>query len=163
MRDDQPTDDVPTTVPAGAPDPTAGDAPPDAVADGDAPWLHGTWHVAEVDGAALADGLEGPAWLTFEGDGQVYGYAGVNHVRATWRVRGDRLEVGPVVQTMMAGPPAPTATEQAVTAVLGDGGTLEAAGDEVRLRTPAGRLARLVRTAPSTVRPEPDAGPHVLA
>ncbi len=139
------------------------EAAADGVAGGDATWLHGTWRVAEVDGVALEDGIEGPPALTFEGDGQVYGYAGVNHVRATWRVTDGRLDLGPVVQTMMAGPPGPTATEQAVTAVLADGGTVRADGDAVELRTPAGRVARLVASdAPAAPAADPGDGPHVL-
>ncbi|QGQ18854.1 META domain-containing protein [Cellulomonas sp. JZ18] len=140
-----------------------GDPTPDGVAGGDVDWLHGTWRVAEVDDAALADGLQGPPRLTFEGDGQVYGYAGVNHVRGTWRLTEGRLEVGPVVQTMMAGPPEATATEQAVTALLEEGGSAERTGAEVRVRTPSGRVFRLT-PAPEPDAPEPDptAGPHVL-
>ncbi|MFC8193287.1 META domain-containing protein [Cellulomonas sp. NPDC057328] len=164
MRDDERTDgpaadDVAEGATAEAPDGVA----PDGVADGDATWLHGTWRVTEVDGEALEDGIEGPPWLTFEGDGQVYGYAGVNHVRGTWRVTDGRLDLGPVVQTMMAGPPGPTATEQAVTAVLADGGAVRADGDDVEVRTPAGRVARLVRSAaPAEPEPDPQDGPHVL-
>ncbi|WP_136519381.1 META domain-containing protein [Cellulomonas telluris] len=143
------------------------DGPADGVADGDAGWLHGTWRVAEVDGAPLADGLQGPPRLTFEGDGQVYGYAGVNRVRGTWRLTDGRLDVGPVVQTMMAGPPEATATEQAVTAFLGEGGTVERAGADVHVRTPGGHVVRLEPSqdpdGPGADEAAPDpAGPHVL-
>lgn len=156
MRDDEQAD-LPTTA-----DGTGGPAP-DGVAGGDVPWLHGTWRVAEVDGTALEDGISGPPWLTFEGDGQVYGYAGVNHVRGTWRVAGGLLDVGPLAQTMMAGPPGPTATEQAVTTLLGDGGTLEHHDDEVTLRGPGGRVARLVASVePDAPAPDPGDGPHLL-
>ena len=46
------------------------------------------------------------ASLTFEGDGQVFGTGGVNRLRGTWSVDGDTLTFGPVVSTLMAGPPA---------------------------------------------------------
>lgn len=135
----------------------------DGVAGGDADWLHGTWRVAAVDEEPLAGGPQGPPTLTFEGDGQVYGYAGVNRVRGTWRLAGDRLDVGPVVQTMMAGPPEATVTEQAVTALLGEGGTTARVGDGVEVRTPSGRVFRLEPShEPEEPGPDPAGGPHVL-
>ena len=109
-------------------------------------WLHGTWRVARVDGADLADGLQGPPWLTFDGDGQVFGYAGVNRVRGTWRLEGTRLAFGPFVATLMAGPPDATATERAVLGLLEDGGSVTRDGDVVTLQTPGGRVGEIVRS-----------------
>jgi|GEM_PF-749741 len=155
MRDDEPTTAGPAGVDASGADP-AGAVP-------DAPWLHGTWRVLSVDGAELADGLQGPPWLTFDGDGVVFGYAGVNRVRGTWRLDGTTLSFGPVVATLMAGPPEATATERAVLAVLQDGGTVAPGPGRFGVRTPAGRTAELVH-APANASDEPavDAGPHVL-
>ncbi|MCC2335731.1 META domain-containing protein [Cellulomonas wangsupingiae] len=129
----------------------------------DAPWLHGTWQVARIDGAEPAAGLQGPPWLTFEGDGVVFGYAGVNRVRGTWRLDGSTLTFGPVVATLMAGPADATATERSVLAVLQDGGTVTPGPEGCGVRTPAGRTAELVRTsARPAADPPVDAGPHVL-
>ncbi|ADG75295.1 protein of unknown function DUF306 Meta and HslJ [Cellulomonas flavigena DSM 20109] len=137
MRDDeQPTSS--TDVPAGG---DAGGAVPDA------PWLHGTWRVTGVDGTPPADGLHGAPWLTFEGDGVVFGHAGVNRVRGTWRLEGGDLTFGPVVATLMAGPTQATATERAVLGVLQDGGSVTPDGDAFTLRTRAGRALTLVRAA----------------
>ncbi len=136
MADDA-DDDVTRTGPTGT-------DPAGQVVAGDEGWLHGTWRLTHVDDAALADGLQGPPWLTFDGDGVVFGYAGVNRVRGTWRLEGDLLVLGPVVATLMAGPPEATATERAVLAVLSDGGTLVRDGDGFTVRTPAGRTAVLV-------------------
>ncbi|SFK55022.1 META domain-containing protein [Cellulomonas sp. KH9] len=119
----------------------AGSSPPDR-------WLHGTWQVVRADGDALADGLQGPPWLTFDGDGVVFGYAGVNRVRGTWWLAGNALTFGPVVATLMAGPPEAARTERAVLGLLRDGGELERADDVVTLRTAEGRTAELVRTTP---------------
>ncbi|MBO3088686.1 META domain-containing protein [Cellulomonas dongxiuzhuiae] len=111
----------------------------------DAPWLHGTWRVVRCDGAPLADGMQGPPWLTFDGDGMVFGHAGVNRVRGTWRLDGTALTFGPVVATLMAGPPGATATERTVLGVLQDGGQVTSEPDTFTLRTPGGRVLELVR------------------
>ncbi|UZN01967.1 META domain-containing protein [Cellulomonas sp. S1-8] len=147
MRDDG--HDEPTTA-----DPTG--AVPDA------PWLHGTWRVVRVDGTDLADGLQGPPWLTFDGDGMVFGYAGVNRVRGTWRLEGSTLSFGPVVATLMAGPPEATTTERAVLGLLQDGGVVASQDGTLTLRTPGGRAAELVRAPASGDAAPVDAGPHAL-
>jgi heat shock protein HslJ len=82
-----------------------------------------------------ADPLQLP-WLTFDGDGQVYGFAGVNRVRGTWVLEGDRLSFGPVASTLMAGPDPSMAVErevlrllsEVVTVAVGDDGTLQLTG-----------------------------------
>lgn len=120
----------------------------DVQAEDSSAWLHGTWQVVRVDGAVLADGLQGPPWLTFDGDGMVYGHAGVNRVRGTWRLDGTALTFGPVAATLMAGPPDATATERAVLAFLQDGGTVSRGPGVATLRGPGGRTAEL-RRAPA--------------
>ena len=115
------------------------------------PWLHGTWRVTGIDGAPPAGGPHDPPWLTFDGDGVVFGHAGVNRVRGTWRLDDAELSFGPVVATLMAGAPEATATERAVLAVLQDGGTVTAAADVLTVRTAAGRALTLAR-APGAAR-----------
>jgi len=108
--------------------------------------VDGTWRftaLAEADVAALG---ERPPWLTFDGDGQVYGLAGVNRVRGTWTADGDTISFGPVVSTLMAGPPDATACEQAVLALLGSTLTVVAPrADELQLVSADGASAALVR------------------
>ena len=112
------------------------------------PWLHGTWQVRHLDGRALADGLQGPAWLTLEGDGVVFGYAGVNRVRGTWRLDGATLSFGPVVATRMAGPDEATETETAVLGLLGTGGAVTAGDGRATVLTTDGRTFGLARVDP---------------
>ncbi|GIG39576.1 META domain-containing protein [Cellulomonas phragmiteti] len=129
----------------------------------DVPWLHGTWRVLRVDGADLADGLQEPPWLTFDGDGVVFGYAGVNRVRGTWQLTDGTLAFGPVVATLMAGPPAATATERAVLGLLQEGGVVTPGDDAFAVRGPGGRTAELVRAPADTGDPvHVDGEPHVL-
>lgn len=124
----------------------------------DAPWLHGTWTVVRCDGAALTSDPGELPWLTFDGDGVVFGHAGVNRVRGTWRTAGTTLAFGPVVATLMAGTSEATATERAVLAILQDGGTVTPRGDDAfTLRTTAGRAADLVR---ASVEPSADGPPR---
>ena len=80
--------------------------------------LAGTWTVVRIGDVAAVPGAQGPPSLTFEGDGQVYGYGGVNRLRSTYALDVDHLTLGPVVATRMAGPDAPTAAERALLAAL---------------------------------------------
>lgn len=79
----------------------------------------GTWRLVLLDGEPPADETRGPVILTFDGDGVVYGMAGVNRVRSTWTVDEDELVLGPVVSTMMAGPEPAMDTERRLLALLG--------------------------------------------
>lgn len=92
----------------------------------------GTWHLVLLGGAPPASATRGPVTLTFEGDGMLYGMAGVNRVRGTWAVEDDELTVGPMVSTLMAGPEDAMATERALIALLGE--TLAVALDDGGLR-----------------------------
>ena len=148
MRDDgqdRPELDPTEPDPTGPDEARAAQARPDHVGfDPDTPWLHGTWQVTAIDGVDLA-GMPAP-WLTFDGDGVVFGHAGVNRVRGTWRLDHDELTFGPVVATLMAGPPQATAAERALLGVLDSGGTVSRRADGFTLRG-AGRSVDLVRAA----------------
>jgi len=119
-------------------------------------WLHGTWRVLRVGDVDVAAGLDEAPWLTFDGDGVVFGHAGVNRVRGTWHVvEGAEppddapdavvLAFGPVVATRMAGTPAATAAERAVLRVLETGGALDRRDDGATLRASDGRVTELRR------------------
>ncbi|WP_019136603.1 META domain-containing protein [Cellulomonas massiliensis] len=118
--------------------------------------LIGEWRVAGLDGTdATPEDLEqADAWLRFDGDGQLVGKAGVNRVRGTWTLEGDTLTFGPVVSTMMAGPPGPTAVEQAVTALLAGPLVLRTEDDGA----PLGALELVAGGATLTLRRDPAAG-----
>ncbi len=143
MRDDGQDLATPGTERSG------GRASPGPAPDGDvdaAAWLHGTWLVRLVDGVRPADGLQGPPWLVLEGDGVVFGYAGVNRVRGTWHLERDVLGFGPVVATRMAGPEPAAATERAVLGFLSGGGEVEPRGDRLVVHGADGRNVELERT-----------------
>ena len=107
--------------------------------------LAGTWRFTAVQGADVSTGLRSAPFLTFDGDGQVYGDAGVNRVRGTWELQGTRLVLGPMVSTMMAGPPEAMNCEQRILRLLGDPLEVVAPdGDTVELDG-SGGAATLVR------------------
>lgn len=113
----------------------------------------GTWRLVLLDGLPPATDTRGPVTLTFDGDGMLYGMAGVNRVRATWSAGEDgQLVVGPLVSTMMAGPQDAMATERMLIDLLG--GPLAATVDDGGLRLVAedGAEAVLV-TADEVTRP----------
>jgi len=108
--------------------------------------VDGTWRFTALAGADVAALGERAPWLTFDGDGQVYGMAGVNRVRGTWTADGDTIRFGPVVSTLMAGPPEATACERAVLGLLSSTLTVAAPGArELRLVSAEGADAALVR------------------
>ena len=93
----------------------------------------GTWRLVLLAGRPPARDTHGPVTLTFDGDGMLYGMAGVNRVRATWSSdEDDQLAVGPLVSTMMAGPADAMATERELLALLSQ--PLAAAVDDGGLR-----------------------------
>jgi heat shock protein HslJ len=92
----------------------------------------GTWRLVLLAGRPPAADTRGAVTLTFDGDGMLYGMAGVNRVRATWSSADDQLAVGPLVSTMLAGPQDAMATEQALLALLA--GPLAATVDDGGMR-----------------------------
>ena len=110
--------------------------------------LRGTWTLLELDDAAPAAGPRGAVHLTFEGDGVVYGMSGVNSVRGTWTLEDGTLVLGPLVSTLMAGEPGPTATEQALVALRRPRRLVTAAAAGLRRAGDHGSSALLARTAP---------------
>jgi len=80
--------------------------------------LVGTWQVTAVGGADVPPDSPHAPWLTFDGDGQVYGMSGVNRVRGTFVVEGETVTFGPMASTMMAGPDDAMRVEAAVLATL---------------------------------------------
>jgi heat shock protein HslJ len=106
--------------------------------------LAGTWRFTELEGAQVEGPRRTTPWLTFDGDGQVFGLAGVNRVRGTWVLDRDTLTFGPVVSTLMAGPPDAMECERQVLRLLGDEVRVSTPDDDTLVLGGAGS-ARLVR------------------
>lgn len=123
--------------------------------------LTGTWRFTSIDDLDPVTDVHGRPWLTFDGDGQVYGCTGVNRVRGTWTVEqpdagAPVLVVGPMASTLMAGPPEAMACEAAVQQLLGVPLTVhEGAGAPTGDATAATGTA----TGPDTA---PDTGPDTV-
>lgn len=111
--------------------------------------LTGTWRVAQVSGADVGGDPERAPWLTFDGDGQVYGFAGVNRVRGTWSVDGDTVTFGPMVTTLMAGPEPAMQLESALTRLLDGPLTVSESDGAIRLGAADGRSATLTDDPPA--------------
>lgn len=106
-----------------------------------------SWMVTDLSGEAVGDR---PPTLHFEEDGQVYGNGGVNRVRGTWALTDGRLTFGPIVATLMAGPPERMAVERAILGLLTGPLTVTVADDELLLSAEDGRTARLVPAPPES-------------
>jgi heat shock protein HslJ len=114
--------------------------------------LAGTWRFTALEGAEVEGPRRATPWLTFDGDGVVFGMAGVNRVRGTWELAGDTLTFGPVVSTLMAGPPDAMACEQQVFRLLGAPLTVSTPDDETLALVGTGS-ARLVKDPTAGDRP----------
>jgi heat shock protein HslJ len=62
--------------------------------------LVGDWRLVEIDGEAVADGIE--ATMAFAADGRVAGRAACNRYSAQWTLTGESLSIGPAAATKMA-------------------------------------------------------------
>jgi heat shock protein HslJ len=112
--------------------------------------LVGTW---AVRGVRIGDGVVSSASdpdrsITFTADGGVSGTAGVNRFTGTARLDGDRLTLGPLRTTRMAGPPEAMDAEAAFLAALDEVVAVRLDGDDlVLLDADDGTQVRLVRVA----------------
>jgi uncharacterized lipoprotein YbaY len=75
-----------------------------------------TWRVESLAGSTFADGAA--AEITFGADGTISGSTGVNRFRGTYRLDDDRLTVGPLMTTRMAGPPDAMERERVLLGIL---------------------------------------------
>jgi heat shock protein HslJ len=108
----------------------------------------GTW---SVRGVRIGDGVVSSATdpdrsIAFTADGQVHGQAGVNSFDGSARLDGDRLTLGPLRTTRMAGPPEAMDAEAAFLQALEEVVAIRLEGDElVLLDADDGTQVRLVR------------------
>jgi heat shock protein HslJ len=115
--------------------------------------LVGRWMVTGVVARDADDGggedgprSAGEAWLEVTPDGEVAGHGGVNRFGSRARTDGERLYLGPVRSTRMAGPPEAMAAETAFLEALGAVATYAVESDRLELRDQDGApLVRLRR------------------
>jgi heat shock protein HslJ len=99
------------------------------------PGIVGSW---SVRGVRVGDGVVSSATdpdrtITFTADGDVSGLAGVNRFSGSARLDGDRLTLGPLRTTRMAGPPDAMDAEAAFLRALDDVVAIRLDGDDLWL------------------------------
>lgn len=105
-----------------------------------------TFVVSSVGGV---EALAAPtAVLTFGTDERLYGRGTVNRVNGSYELDGDVLTVGPMMSTMMAGPPEAMAQEHRLLAVLGERCVVRQVPDGIELVAADGSTTRLRETEP---------------
>ena len=91
--------------------------------------IAGEWTVNEVNGEtlpALLEGQEAP-FLSFDPEeGRLHGNTGVNIINSTYSIDGNKLELGPAMSTMMAGPQEWMETEREILDALDAARTVKA-------------------------------------
>ena len=104
--------------------------------------IAGDWTVSEVNGETLPTLLEGQEapFLSFDpAEGRLHGNTGVNIINSTYTIDGNKLELGPAMSTMMAGPQEWMETEREILDALGTARTVKAASSEsIELRDSTG-------------------------
>lgn len=109
----------------------------------------GTWRVISLTGAS-PELLERPPELTVGPDGALSGFGGVNRFSGRadpGALAAGRLEAGPLMATLMAGPAPAMETERAWLALLGSSPEWRRTGEELTLLCDGVECARLRRFA----------------
>lgn len=109
--------------------------------------LTGRWTVTSVH---RADALRSPTigaepYLEFAADGTVSGFAGVNEVSGQARLDGDRLHLGPLRTTRMAGSPERMDEEREFLAALERVAVVQLDGEVLHLTDPDGQIEVILR------------------
>ena len=104
--------------------------------------IAGDWTVNEVNGEtlpALLEGQEAP-FLSFDpAEGRLHGNTGVNIINSTYSIDGNKLELGPAMSTMMAGPQEWMEAERKILDALDAARTVKAASSgAIELRDSTG-------------------------
>lgn len=112
--------------------------------------IAGEWTVNEVNGETLPVLLEGQKvpFLSFDpAEGKLHGNTGVNIINSTYTIKGNKLELGPAMSTMMAGPDEWMKTEREIIDALGTVKTVKAVSSEkIEFRDDSGKaVLTLVR------------------
>lgn len=90
--------------------------------------IAGDWTVSEVNGETLPTLLEGQEapFLSFDpAEGRLHGSTGVNIINSTYTIDGNKLEFGPAMSTMMAGPQEWMEAESKILAALDNARTVK--------------------------------------
>lgn len=90
--------------------------------------IAGEWTVNEVNGETLPVLLEGQKvpFLSFDpAEGKLHGNTGVNIINSTYTIKGNKLELGPAMSTMMAGPQEWMEAESEILAALDNARTVK--------------------------------------
>ena len=90
--------------------------------------IAGEWTVNEVNGETLPVLLEGQEvpFLSFDAvEGKMHGNTGVNIINSTYTLKGKKLELGPAMSTMMAGPQEWMEAESEILAALDNARTVK--------------------------------------
>lgn len=103
------------------------------------------WALIELNGKAVVApaGEQGPPTLRFDAEKkQVSGFSGVNHFFGGAEKEGEKLKLGPLAGTMMAGPPEAMAVESAFLKVLESANRWRIADGKLELRRDEEVVAR---------------------
>ncbi len=94
------------------------------------------WRPTEIADAPLPD--DSGAFVRFEGDGRLAGHSGCNGFFGSYRLDGDRIEIGPLAATKMACEPAVMERETAFMTALGSARSFQRDGTRLTLRDESG-------------------------
>ncbi|MCC5841944.1 MAG: META domain-containing protein [Opitutales bacterium] len=129
-----------------APDPADGMAPPTEIsASAEAGTrLAGTqWQIHSVEGVSLPETMRRP-YLRFDTEGtRLSGFSGVNRLSGSYSELGDRIRLGNLAGTKMAGPPEAMAFEIAFMQMLRGDITWKIEDDQLTLTTDNGHTIEL--------------------
>lgn len=97
------------------------------------PLADNEWTVTAIGGLAVT--ATRPPDITFEADGAMHGFTGVNRMFGRYEIDGDQVTFGQAGTTMMAGPPDAMLLETAFLRAIGAGGIVVVSGDTATIGT----------------------------
>lgn len=107
--------------------------------------LNGAWNIVEVNGEQITAVEEAP-FIEFDTENQrVHGNTGVNIMNGSYTLDGEKLSLGKMATTMMAGPMEAMETERIILQTIEKSAKIKASGEDLQILDADGTVIMLLK------------------
>lgn len=107
--------------------------------------LNGAWNIVEVNGEQITAVEETP-FIEFDTENQrVHGNTGVNIMNGSYTLDGEKLSLGKMATTMMAGPMEAMETERTILQTIEKSAKIKASGEDLQILDADGTVIMLLK------------------
>lgn len=107
--------------------------------------LNGAWNIVEVNGEQITAVEETP-FIEFDTENQrVHGNTGVNIMNGSYTLDGEKLSLGRMATTMMAGPMEAMETERTILQTIEKSAKIKASGEDLQILDADGTVIMLLK------------------